>query len=1146
MSIKKILVANRSEIAIRVFRAANELGLKTVAVYAEEDKLALHRFKADEAYLIGKGKGPVEAYLQIDEYIRIARVSGADAIHPGYGLLSESPEFADACDEAGIIFIGPRAQTMRDLGNKVAARNMAIASGVPVVPATDALPDDMDEVAKMAAEIGYPLMLKASWGGGGRGMRRIMNEGDLRHEVSEGKREAKAAFGKDEMYLEKLVERARHVEVQIIGDEHGNLVHLFERDCSVQRRNQKVVERAPAPYLSQAVRDELTGAALRLGRAANYRCAGTVEFLMDADTDKFYFIEVNPRIQVEHTVTEVVTGIDIVKAQIHLLEGAVIGTPESGVPTQENIRLNGNAIQCRITTEDPEENFIPDYGRITAYREATGFGVRLDGGTAYAGAIITRFYDPLLEKITCWAPTPEEAIARMNRALREFRIRGVQTNLAFLENIITHPDFVSNRYTTRFIDTTPELFDIKRRKDRATKLLSYIADVTVNGHPEARDRPRPPANAAEPIVPVFEPLIVVEGSRQVLDREGPKGLAQWMKRQDRVLFTDTTMRDAHQSLLATRMRSFDITRIAEAYGRGLPNLFSLECWGGATFDVSMRFLNEDPWERLAAVRAGAPNILTQMLLRGSNGVGYTNYPDNVVKFFVKQAALGGVDVFRVFDCLNWVENMRVSMDAVLEAGKVCEGAICYTGDVLDPNRAKYDLKYYVGLAHELEAAGAHVLGLKDMAGLLKPAAAKKLIETLKSETALPIHFHTHDTSGASAASVIAAIDAGVDAVDAAMDALSGTTSQPTLGSLVAALVGGPRDPGLDPAVIRDISFYWECVRTQYRAFESDLRSGASEVYLHEMPGGQFTNLKEQARSLGLESRWHDVAETYADVNLMFGDIVKVTPSSKVVGDMALAMVSSDLTRADVEDPNRDVAFPDSVVGFFMGELGQPPGGFPEALQKKVLKGKTPLTARPGSYLADVDLEAERDKASKATDTEIDDLRLASYLMYPKVFTDFTRSQDAYGPTAVLPTPVYFYGLTQGEEIFVEIERGKQMVINYLGRAETNEKGQVRVFFDLNGQPRTITVPDRLRVGEVKVRAKAALGDIKQVGAPMPGVVSGVTVTQGQKVTAGDVLLSIEAMKMETALHAEADGVVAEVLVKQGDQIDSKDLLVRFE
>ncbi|WIY52674.1 pyruvate carboxylase [Devosia sp. YIM 151766] len=1146
MPIKKILVANRSEIAIRVFRAANELGLKTVAVFAEEDKLALHRFKADEAYLIGKGLGPVEAYLQIEEYIRIARISGADAIHPGYGLLAESPEFVDACEDAGITFIGPRAQTMRDLGNKVAARNMAIASDVPVVPATEALPDDPETIKKLAAEIGYPLMLKASWGGGGRGMRRIMDEKSLLSEVSEGKREAKAAFGKDEMYLEKLIERARHVEVQLIGDEHGNLVHLYERDCSVQRRNQKVVERAPAPYLNDEVRQSLTDAAVRLGKAANYRGAGTVEFLMDADNDKFYFIEVNPRIQVEHTVTEEVTGIDIVKAQIHMLDGAVIGTPESGVPAQENIRLNGNAIQCRVTTEDPEHNFIPDYGRITAYRGATGFGVRLDGGTAYAGAIITRYYDPLLEKVTCWAPSADEAIARMHRALREFRIRGVATNLAFLENIITHPDFVENRYTTRFIDTTPDLFNFKPLKDRATKLLSYIADVTVNGHPEVRDRPRPPAEAAAPIVPEFPPLAMVDGSRQILERDGPEGLARWMKAQERVLFTDTTMRDAHQSLLATRMRSFDITRIAQAYRDGLPDLFSLECWGGATFDVAMRFLNEDPWERLAKVREGAPNILTQMLLRGSNGVGYTNYADNVVKFFVRQAARGGVDVFRIFDCLNWVENMRVSIDAVVEEGKVAEGAICYTGDLFDPDRAKYDLKYYVGLAKELEAAGAHVLGIKDMAGLLKPAAAKKLVAVLKEEVGLPIHLHTHDTSGASAATVLAAVEAGVDAVDAAMDALSSTTSQPTLGSLVAALEGDARDPQLDARAIRQISFYWEAVRTQYRAFESDLKGGASEVYLHEMPGGQFTNLKEQARSLGLETRWHEVAQTYADVNQMFGDIVKVTPSSKVVGDMALAMVSAGITRAEVEDPNKDIAFPDSVIGFFAGDLGQPPGGFPEALQKKVLKGKKPLSERPGSYLPDVDLEAERRKIAEEAGLDIDDFRLASYLMYPKVFADFEKTQERYGPTEVLPTPVYFYGLHEGDELFVDIEKGKTLVIAYQGRAPTNEKGEVRVFFDLNGQPRTIIVPDRLKAGEVKVRAKAIAGDARQVGAPMPGVVSTLAVHEGQKVSAGDVLCSIEAMKMETAIHAEVDGVVAELLIKPGDQIDAKDLLVRLE
>jgi len=1146
MKIKKILVANRSEIAIRVFRAANEMGIKTVAVFAEEDKLALHRFKADEAYLIGKDLGPVEAYLQIDEYIRIAKLSGADAIHPGYGLLSESPEFVDACEDAGITFIGPKAETMRSLGNKVAARNLALKAGVPVVPATDPLPDDMDEVVRQAEKVGYPLMLKASWGGGGRGMRVIRDEAAVRGEVDEAKREAKAAFGKDEMYFEKLVERARHVEVQLIGDSHGNLVHLFERDCSVQRRNQKVVERAPAPYLTEEVRADLTDAALKLGNSTGYRGAGTVEFLMDADSDEFYFIEVNPRVQVEHTVTEEVTGIDIVKAQIRIAEGAKIGDKDSGVPTQKNIKLNGHALQCRVTTEDPEENFIPDYGRITAYRGATGFGVRLDGGTAYSGAVITRYYDPLLEKVTCWAQTPEDTISRMDRALREFRIRGVTTNLNFLENIITHPKFRDNSYTTRFIDNTPELFDFPKRRDRATKLLTYVADVSVNGHPEVKDRPRPPAEAAAPKVPVFEAPTVLDGSRQILEREGPKGLADWMKAQKRVLFTDTTMRDGHQSLLATRMRTHDIVQIAKAYSHGMPNLFSLECWGGATFDVSMRFLTEDPWERLSTIREEAPNILTQMLLRGSNGVGYTNYSDNVVKFFVEQAAKGGIDVFRVFDCLNWVENMRVSMDAVIESNKVCEGVICYTGDMLDPDRAKYDLKYYVGLAKELEAAGAHVLGLKDMAGLLKPAAAKKLITTLKEEVGMPIHFHTHDTSGVAAATVLAAVDAGVDAVDAAMDAFSGTTSQPCLGSLVSALSGTERDPEFSAKTIREISFYWEAVRTQYRAFESDLRSGASEVYLHEMPGGQFTNLKEQARSLGLESRWHEVAQTYADVNQMFGDIVKVTPSSKVVGDMALSMVSSGLSREEVEDPNREVAFPESVVGFFAGDLGLPPGGFPKALQEKVLKGKAPMEKRPGAYLPAVDLEAKRKEIEEISEHEIDDFQLASYLMYPKVFTDFMSAQDTYGPTSVVPTPVYFYGLEAGDEVLVDLAKGKTMVIQLVGQSKPNEKGMVRVFFELNGQPRSVSVPDRAMASEIVVRPKAEIGNVLHVGAPMPGVVSTLAVKPGQEVQAGDVLLSIEAMKMETAIHAELDGVVAEVHVKPGNQIDAKDLLVRFE
>ncbi|UXN62221.1 pyruvate carboxylase [Phyllobacterium zundukense] len=1152
MPIKKILVANRSEIAIRVFRAANELGMKTVAIWAEEDKLALHRFKADESYQVGRGPhlakdmGPIESYLSIEEIIRVAKLSGADAIHPGYGLLSESPEFAEACGEAGIIFIGPKPETMRRLGNKVAARNLAIDIGVPVVPATEPLPDDMEAVKAMAVEIGYPVMLKASWGGGGRGMRAIFSPDDLAREVTEGKREAKAAFGKDEVYLEKLVQRARHVEVQILGDTHRNAVHLFERDCSIQRRNQKVVERAPAPYLTDSQRKEICDYGLKIAKETSYIGAGTIEFLMDADTNEFYFIEVNPRIQVEHTVTEEVTGIDIVKAQIRILEGAAIGTPESGVPAQKDIKLNGHALQCRITTEDPEQNFIPDYGRITAYRGATGFGIRLDGGTAYSGAVITRFYDPLLEKITAWSPTAEETIHRMHRALREFRIRGVATNLTFLEAIITHPKFLDNSYTTKFIDTTPELFEQVKRQDRATKLLTYLADVTVNGHPETKGRAMPSKDAALPRVPFVETPIP-DGTKQLLDQLGPQKFAEWMRNEKRVLFTDTTMRDGHQSLLATRMRTYDIARVAGTYARALPQLFSLECWGGATFDVAMRFLTEDPWERLAEIREGAPNILLQMLLRGANGVGYKSYPDNVVKYFVRQAAKGGVDVFRVFDSLNWVENMRVTMDAVVEENKLCEAAICYTGDILNSARPKYDLKYYVDLAQQVEKAGAHIIALKDMAGLLKPNAAKVLFKALREATDLPLHFHTHDTSGIAAATVLAAVDAGVDVVDAAMDALSGNTSQPCLGSIVEALKGTERDPGLDPEWIRRISFYWEAVRTQYAAFESDLKGPASEVYLHEMPGGQFTNLKEQARSLGLETRWHEVAQTYADVNQMFGDIVKVTPSSKVVGDMALMMVSQDLSVADVKNPDKDIAFPDSVVSMMRGDLGQPPKGWPKDIQTKILKGEKPFTERPGALLGPANLDAERKEIETKLERKISDQEFASYLMYPKVFTDFAITHNTYGPTSVLPTHVYFYGLAQEEEVFLDIERGKTLVVRNQAVGEPDDKGMCTVFFEMNGQPRRVKVPDRARAGSgAGVRRKAELGNDKQVGAPMPGIISTVGIASGQKVNAGDVLLSIEAMKMETALRAERDGTIVEVHVRAGDQIDAKDLLVVYE
>ncbi|KPP92087.1 MAG: pyruvate carboxylase [Rhodobacteraceae bacterium HLUCCA08] len=1141
----KILVANRGEIAIRVMRAANELGKKTVAVYAEEDKLGLHRFKADEAYRIGEGLGPVQAYLAIDEIIRVARESGADAIHPGYGLLSENPDFVDACDAAGIAFIGPKAATMRALGDKASARKVAIEAGVPVIPATEVLGDDMAAIAAEAEAIGYPLMLKASWGGGGRGMRPILGPDELETKVLEGRREAEAAFGNGEGYLEKMIQRARHVEVQILGDRMGNIYHLWERDCSVQRRNQKVVERAPAPYLSPAQREHLCSLGRKICEHVNYECAGTVEFLMDMESGDFYFIEVNPRVQVEHTVTEEVTGIDIVQAQIMIAEGKSL-TEATGVASQYDVRLMGHAIQCRVTTEDPTNNFIPDYGRIQTYRSATGMGIRLDGGTAYSGAVITRYYDSLLEKVTAWAQTPEGAIARMDRALREFRIRGVSTNIAFVENLLKHPQFLSNEYHTKFIDETPELFDFKPRRDRATRILTYIADITVNGHPETAGRPLPPAEARPPKPPVPLTDAPRPGTRQILDQFGPEALADWMKDQSQVLITDTTMRDGHQSLLATRMRSIDMIRIAPTYAANMAGLFSVECWGGATFDVAYRFLQECPWQRLRDIRKGMPNILTQMLLRGSNGVGYTNYPDNVVQFFVRQAAASGVDVFRVFDSLNWVENMRVAMDAVIANEKVCEGTICYTGDLADPARSKYDLKYYVGMARDLEAAGAHVLGLKDMAGLLKPTQAGMLIRALKDAVGLPIHFHTHDTSGAACATVLAACEAGVDCVDAAMDALSGNTSQPTLGSIVEALRHTDRDTGLDPQAIRAISNYWEAVREHYAAFESGMQAPASEVYLHEMPGGQFTNLKAQARSMGLEEKWHEVAQAYADVNMMFGDIVKVTPSSKVVGDMALMMVSQGLSRADVENPKKDVSFPDSVIDMMRGNLGQPPGGFPDAIVKKVLKGEAPNTERPGKHLKPVDLEAVRAEAADKLGRDLDDEDLNGYLMYPKVYADYAARNDTYGPVRTLPTRTFFYGMEPGEEIAAEIDPGKTLEIRLSAVGETNEEGEVRVFFELNGQPRTIRVPDRKVTSATATRPKAEVGNDAHVGAPMPGVVASVAVGAGQTVSQGDLLLTIEAMKMETGLHADRDGVVKAVHVTPGAQIDAKDLLVEFE
>jgi pyruvate carboxylase len=1144
--IRSILVANRSEIAIRVLRAASEMGIRTVSIYSNEDRFALHRFKSDESYLVGAGKKPISAYLDIEDIIRVAKEANVDAIHPGYGFLSENPDFADACAAAGIAFIGPKGDVMRTLGNKVAARAVAVAAQVPVVPATGALPDDIEAAKAMALTVGYPLMLKASWGGGGRGMRVIETEADLAPMMELAKREALAAFGNDEVYLEKLVLRARHVEVQVLGDQHGNLVHLFERDCSVQRRNQKVVERAPAPYMDEATRTELCESALRLARQAHYSHAGTVEYLYDVDSGKYYFIEVNPRIQVEHTVTEVVTGVDIVKAQIRVTEGARVGDDDSFIPHQKDISLRGHALQCRVTTEDPENNFTPDYGKIAVYRSAAGFGIRLDAGTAYAGAVITPYYDSLLVKVTAWGHTPDEAAVRMDRALREFRVRGLSTNLQFLENVIAHPLFRSGECTTRFIDTTPELFNFVKRRDRATRLLKFLGEVAINGNPEMKGRTLPKLPLSKPIKPVCDLTAPIpKGTRDLLKELGTQGFSQWMKDQPQVLLTDTTMRDAHQSLFATRMRSDDMTAIAPHYARMLPQLFSLECWGGATFDVALRFLKEDPWERLARLREATPNILFQMLLRASNAVGYTNYADNVVRYFVQQAAKNGVDVFRVFDSLNWVDNMRVAMDAVIETGALCEGTLCYTGDLFDGKRSKYDLKYYVGLAKQLEKAGAHILGIKDMAGVCKPRAAHELVRVLKQEVGLPIHFHTHDTSGISAASVLAAIEAGCDAVDGALDAMSGLTSQPNLGSIAAALSGSARDPGLNLDAMQALSHYWEGVRRAYVPFEADMRSGTSDVYNHEMPGGQYTNLREQARAMGLEHRWPDVSKAYADVNILFGDIVKVTPTSKVVGDMALFMVANDLKPQDVSNPARDVSFPESVISLFKGELGFPPDGFPKALEHKVLRGEAPMQGRAGDHMPPVDLEAKRQEAESAVGRKLSDTDLASYLMYPKVFKDYAEHRREFSDVSLLPTSPFFYGLLDREEVAIDIDKGKTLVVRQTGRSDTvDEEGKIKVFFELNGQPRTVRV-HKAGLGAVKAKPKAEEANPKHVGAPMPGMVVTVAVKVGQKVSKGDPLLSMEAMKMETMLTAERDATVHAVHVRTGETVNAKDLLVEL-
>ncbi len=1146
------MAANRGEIAIRIFRAATELGLTTVSIFAEEDRFSIHRFKADEAYQLDASKGPVGAYLDVEGIVTLAKQKGVSMIHPGYGFLSENATFARACAREGIIFIGPSPDLLENMGDKTAARALAHSFNVPTLPGTEEPITDPTQALSAAHEIGFPLIIKAAFGGGGRGMRVVEKPEQLAGLLAEAQNEAQNAFGNPAVFLERYILRAKHIEVQILGDQHGNVVHLHERDCSVQRRYQKVVEVAPAVNLDPKVRKELCDAAVALAKGIGYDNAGTVEFLYDMDRNDWFFIEMNPRIQVEHTVTECVTGIDLVRSQILVAGGHQLFGDEIALPPQDQIPCNGFAIQCRVTTEDPEKNFAPDYGRILNYRSAAGFGIRLDAASGDAGSVVTPFYDSMLVKVTAMGRNFPVACQRMDRALREFRIRGVKTNIPFLENVIADETFRSGQAHTKLIDTKPALFQFKRRRDRATRTLSYLSDITLNGNPATKGW-KPAAPLPKAIVPnsfVIEHLAKVpKGSRDVLLELGPEEFSRWILDQNKLLVTDTTFRDAHQSLIATRMRSFDMLRVAEAVSHRLPGLFSLEMWGGATFDTAMRFLSECPWERLRRLREKIPNICFQMLFRGSNAVGYSNYPDNVVAGFVKHAADSGMDIFRIFDSLNYLPNMQVAMEAVRNHGKaICEAAICYTGDIMDERRDKYSLQYYVSKAKEVEKMGAHMLCIKDMAGLCKPRAAWKLISTLKEEIGIPVHFHTHDTSGINAASVLSASKAGVDVVDLAIASMSGSTSQPNLNSVAAALSGSSRDPQLDFDTLNEMSDYWEQVLSFYQPFDSAPRSGTAEVYEHEMPGGQYTNLREQANSMGLGHRWREIARTYAEVNQLFGDIVKVTPSSKVVGDMCMFLVTRGIKAADVPKIKPgSIDFPESVIDMLAGGLGQPDGGWPPEVQKVVLGTRKPVTKRPGELAAPVDLEATRVTLGKALGRPADDDDLYSHLMYPQVFADFTAFRAKYDNLSGLPTPAFFYGLQIGEEMEIEIDTGKILIIKLISIGEADSAGRRALFYELNGMPReSVVVDNSLKSVSTAARIKGDPNNPAQACAPMPGMITEVAVSPGQEVKAGDKLLTLEAMKMLTTVCASADGTVTNVLVIKGDRVDADDLLVKLD
>ncbi|ALS78166.1 pyruvate carboxylase [Planococcus kocurii] len=1141
--IDKILVANRGEIAIRVFRACTELKIQTVAIYSQEDSGSFHRYKADESYLVGKGKKPIDAYLDIEDIIRIAKDSNVDAIHPGYGFLSENVHFARRCEEEGIVFIGPTSRHLDMFGDKVKARTQAIAAGIPVIPGTDGPVESLEEVEEFSKTAGFPLMIKASLGGGGRGMRIVRSHEELASSYERAKSEAKAAFGSDEMYVEKFVDKPKHIEVQILGDSEGNVIHLYERDCSIQRRHQKVVEIAPSNSISNELRNEICDAAVKLMKNIDYINAGTVEFLVA--NDEFYFIEVNPRIQVEHTITEMITGIDIVHAQIHIARGHMIHSEEVGIPQQSDIPLFGFAIQSRVTTEDPLNDFMPDAGKLMVYRSGGGFGVRLDAGNGFQGAVISPYYDSLLVKVSTWALTFKEAAAKMDRNLQEFRIRGIKTNIPFLENVVKHKNFITGDFDTSFIDTTPELFIFPVRQDRGTKLLSYIGNVTVNGFPGIEKKKKPIHTAPrKPEIDLLSPA--PNGTKQIFDLQGAEGLTKWIHEQKDVLITDTTFRDAHQSLLATRVRSHDLFEIAKETARLQSDLFSLEMWGGATFDVSYRFLKEDPWERLIKLRKDIPNVLFQMLFRGANAVGYKNYPDNVIREFVRKSGDAGIDVFRIFDSLNWIKGMEVAIDEVRQSGKVAEAAICYTGDILDPSRDKYTVQYYKDMAKELEAAGAHILAIKDMAGLLKPEAAYRLVSELKDTVSLPIHLHTHDTSGNGIYMYSKAIEAGVDIVDTALGSMAGLTSQPSASSLHYAMSGGKREIRSDVKNLEKMSHYWEDVRKYYVDFESGMNSPHSEIYVHEMPGGQYSNLQQQAKAVGLGLRWEEVKAMYSRVNLLFGDVVKVTPSSKVVGDMALFMVQNELDEKTVITRGKTIDFPESVIEFFEGYIGQPHGGFPEELQKVILKEREPITVRPGELLEPADFDAIKRTLYDKLERPVTSHEVLAYALYPKVFDEYTTTNTQFGNVSVLDTLTFLYGMRLGEEIEVEIEKGKTLMVKMVSIGEPQKDGTRIIYFELNGQPREVSIQDMMVETDNTAKPKADPTNENHIAATMPGTVLKVLAETGAKVKRGDHLLVTEAMKMETTVQAPFAGTIQAIHVVANDGISTGDLLIEME